>query len=137
MKVIIDTSVVVSAALRDRDPESVVLWVVAQSDWQWVVSADILAEYTEVLGRDKFKLTDEQRARWQNLVVSITTLIEVETPFEFPRDPADAKFLACAIAAEADYLITGDRDFTEAHKLLRTTILSVSLFKKLLLDTAP
>lgn len=25
-----------------------------------------------------------------------------------------AKFLACAIASDADYLITGDRDFSES-----------------------
>ncbi|MCS6909262.1 MAG: hypothetical protein NZM11_01645 [Anaerolineales bacterium] len=39
-------------------------------------------------------------------------------------------------AAEADYLITGDRDFVEAKKSATTTILSVSLFKKLIIDTA-
>ena len=53
---------------------------------------------------------------------------------DFPRDQKDAKFLACAQAAEADYFITGDRDFTEAKKLVTTTILSVSLFKQLVCD---
>jgi hypothetical protein len=33
-------------------------------------------------------------------------------------------------------LITGDRDFIEAQKLVNTTIISVSLFKKLVCDTA-
>ncbi|MBA3532672.1 MAG: putative toxin-antitoxin system toxin component, PIN family [Ardenticatenales bacterium] len=65
----------------------------------------------------------------------MTTLIEVDIAIEFDRDPKDAKFLACALAAQADFLITGDRDFTEAQKLLTTTILSVYLFKKLVCDT--
>lgn len=43
----------------------------------------------------------------------------------------DAMFLSCAVAAQADYLVTGDRDFTEARRLLVTTILSVSQFKRL------
>jgi predicted nucleic acid-binding protein len=53
---------------------------------------------------------------------------------DFPRDRKDAKFIACALAAKADYLITGDRDFTEAQKLLSTTILTVSQFKRLVCE---
>jgi len=51
----------------------------------------------------------------------------------FPRDQKDAKFLACALANDADYLISGDSDFREAHTLLNTTILSVSMFKRLVM----
>jgi uncharacterized protein len=54
MKVVIDTSVVVSAALKDRGPEAVILFVAGQSDFEWIVSADILEEYKAVLGRPKF-----------------------------------------------------------------------------------
>jgi len=55
----------------------------------------------------------------------------VEIPVSFPRDVKDAKFLACALAAGADFLVTGDRDFTEARKLGRTKIVSVSQFNEL------
>ena len=34
MRVGIDTNVLVSAALRDKDPEVVILWIAAQPDWQ-------------------------------------------------------------------------------------------------------
>ncbi len=34
-------------------------------------------------------------------------------------------FIECAIACEADYLITGDRDFEGAHQVMKTKILSV------------
>jgi uncharacterized protein len=42
-------------------------------------------------------------------------------------------FLACTLTANAEFFITGDRDFSQAQKLLNTTILSVSLFKKLVM----
>jgi predicted nucleic acid-binding protein len=38
------------------------------------------------------------------------------------------------LAAKAEYLITGDKDFENAYKVGSTTILSVSLFKKLVCD---
>ncbi len=51
------------------------------------------------------------------------------------RNPEkDAKFLACAIAADADYFITGDQDFSEAQMLLQTKIYSVTQFKARLID---
>jgi uncharacterized protein len=136
MKVLIDTNVVVSAALRDKDPEAVVLFVVGQPEWDWIVSTDILTEYQDVLSRPKFDLPDEVRRRWLNMLSTLTTLVEVNTTIDFPRDRKDAKFLACALAAKAEFFITGDRDFSQAQKLIETTILSVSLFKKLIIEAA-
>ncbi|WP_375480373.1 putative toxin-antitoxin system toxin component, PIN family [uncultured Nostoc sp.] len=134
MKVIIDTNILVSAAIADKNPEAVILFVVANSDFEWVVSAEILAEYKEVLKRPRLKLTEAQHQRWVYLIDSVITLIDVDVEVDFPRDRKDAKFLACAIAAEADFLITGDTDFNEAQTLLNTTIISLSLFKRLVCD---
>jgi putative PIN family toxin of toxin-antitoxin system len=133
--VVIDTNVLVSAALRDRDPQAAIEWVLAQPDWDWVVSPAILAEYEQVLARPRFGLTADLRARWRALLAQSTVAIDPPA-CDFPRDQDDAPFLACAIAARADYLVTGDRDFAEARKLLTTTILSVSMFKRLVCDTA-
>jgi putative PIN family toxin of toxin-antitoxin system len=135
VKVVIDTNVLVSAILKNKDPEAVILWVTAHGDWQWVVSPDILTEYKEVLSRDKFRITPDVRQKWFDLLDALTTVVEVDIPLEFPRDQTDAKFLACALAVQANHIITGDRDFAEARKLVATTILPVSLFKKLVCDT--
>lgn len=136
MNVLIDTNVLVSAALKDRDPETVILSVVEQAELQWIVSPEILQEYREILSRPKFKLPQELLQQWFAIFDKYTTTIDVQLELEFPRDQKDAKFLACAIVADAEYFITGDKDFSEAQKLVSTTILSVSLFKKLILDKA-
>lgn len=136
MKVIIDTNILVSAAIADKNPEAVILFVVANSDFEWVVSAEILAEYKEVLKRPRLKLTEAQYQRWVYLIDCVTTLINVDVEVDFSRDRKDAKFLACAIAAEADFFITGDADFNEAQTLLNTTIISLSLFKRLVCDVS-
>jgi uncharacterized protein len=44
MRVIIDTNVLVSAILRDRDPGTVVLFIAETADYEWVVSSEILTE---------------------------------------------------------------------------------------------
>ena len=134
MIVIIDTNIIVSAAIADKTPEAVILLVIANSTFEWVVSAEIITEYKEVLKRPRLKLTEAQYERWVYLIDSVTTLIDVNVEVDFPRDRKDAKFLACAIAAGADFFITGDADFNEAQTLLNTTIISLSLFKRLVCD---
>lgn len=136
MRVVIDTNVVVSAALKNKDPEAVLRAVVAHLDWEWVVSAEILAEYKTVLARPKFGLTSELLRQWIRFLETVTVLMEVPVVPPYPPDPTDAKFLACALAAHAEWLVTGDRDFAQARKLLTTTILSVSQFKTLVCDPA-
>ncbi|MEG4116624.1 putative toxin-antitoxin system toxin component, PIN family [Microcoleus sp. N9_B4] len=128
MRVVIDTNILVSAAIAGRKPASVISWVINQPDYEWVVSEEILAEYQEVLSRPKLKLTDVQKERWLNLIQGSTKLIDVSIEIDFPRDQKDAKFIACALSANADFLITGDRDFTEVQSLGNTLIISVSMF---------
>jgi putative PIN family toxin of toxin-antitoxin system len=134
MRVVIDTNVVVSAAFKDRDPEAVILFLASRGDTEWVVTPEIMAEYREVLSRPKFGLPDDIRQSWFDILDALTITYDIDLDIDFPRDQKDAKFLACAVAAGADYFVTGDKDFGEAKKLLSTTILSVSQFKKLVCD---
>jgi putative PIN family toxin of toxin-antitoxin system len=100
-----------------------------------MVSTEILREYKEVLSRPKFKLTQSIIEEWWFVLETVTRLVEVNNVVDFPRDRKDAKFLACALATDADFLLTGDRDFTEAKIIVgKTRIISVSLFKRLLID---
>jgi putative PIN family toxin of toxin-antitoxin system len=130
MKVVLDTNVLVSAAFRDRGPERVVLFVAENPGIEWIVSEAILSEYLEVLSRPKFGLASAVLLRWERMLASVTTCIDVSASVLLRRDPADAKFLACALTAGAEFLVTGDRDFEEARRLSTTTIVSVSVFER-------
>ena len=56
MKVIIDTNVVVSAVLKDRVPEEVILFVLAKPEFTWTASAEIISEYTTVITVHSLKI---------------------------------------------------------------------------------
>jgi putative PIN family toxin of toxin-antitoxin system len=76
MKVIIDTNVVVSAALKGRNPEEVILRIASNPEkYQWMVSSEILSEYKEVLSRSKFNLSPADIQRWYRLIDAFTTVI--------------------------------------------------------------
>src|SRR6202035_1408483 len=119
MNVLIDTNVLLSAALRDKLPERVVLHVAAHDKFRWLVTPEILAEYTEVLRRPKFGLDEQTLERWAKMLAMRTVNVgsPPSTP-EFPRDPKDVPFLAAALATRADFLISGDKDLLEACDLI-------------------
>jgi putative PIN family toxin of toxin-antitoxin system len=129
MNVLIDTNVLLSAALRDKLPERVVLAVATGDDFRWLVTPEILAEYTDVLRRPRFGLDQQTLERWAELLAMRT--VNVGSPPivpDFPRDPKDAPFLAAALAADADFLITGDKDLLQAKDLVPTRIVTAAEF---------
>ncbi len=134
MRVVVDTNVLISAILKDKDPEAVLLYISESPDIEWIASNFILAEYKEVLSRKKFGLSAELVGKWTQMIDLLTTVIDVDLSVDFPRDRKDAKFLECAIAGAAQFLITGDRDFVHAQKLMNTTIISVAKFIEKVFD---
>jgi len=132
MKVLVDTNVLLSAALRDRLPERVILPIGMSDEWVWLVTAEILDEYVQVLRRPKFALADEILRRWTELVQSRTILVDSPPAIEFTRDPKDAPILAAAIATSANYLVTGDRDLLQAQSLVSTQIATVAVMAQIL-----
>jgi putative PIN family toxin of toxin-antitoxin system len=127
--VLIDTNVLLSAALCDKLPECVVLYVAERDAIRWIVTPEILTEYTEVLMRPKFGLNEPTLQKWTELLAMRT--VNVGSPPhvpDFPRDPKDALFLAAAILAHADFLVTGDLDLLQAKAALATRIVTVAEF---------
>lgn len=66
---------------------------------------------------------------------TVTVLVDVPgTPAPTHRGSNRRQISRHALPTQANWLVTGDRDFTQARKLVTTTILSVSQFKTLVCD---
>lgn len=128
MNVLIDTNVLLSAALRNRTPEHVVLFIANHDSWRWLVTPVILREYVEVLRRPKFGFGEEVLSKWTELLTLRTVNIGNPPSVEFERDPKDAPFLAAAIAANVEVVVTGDKDLLALRGQLATKFLTATEF---------
>ena len=128
MNVLLDTNVLLSAALRDRAPERVVMFVATHDGWRWIVTPDILREYEEVLRRPKFGFSEDVLRQWTELLTMRTVNIGNPPLVELERDPKDAPFLAAALAVNIDVLVTGDSDLLALKNQLPTRILTTAEF---------
>src|ERR1035441_4418577 len=72
-------------------------------------SEAILAEYREVLARPELKIRRSLQQQLLQLIVSHSHLVKPSRILQVTKDPDDNKFLGCADAARADYLVTGDQ----------------------------
>lgn len=114
MRIVADTNTVVSGLLWQGLPRRL-LDLARQRTFTPCTSVTLLAELAEVLGRDKFA----QRIRAAGLFAAelvrdyerLTEIVEPQLLREpASRDPDDDHVLACAVAAGAEFIVSGDRD---------------------------
>jgi putative PIN family toxin of toxin-antitoxin system len=120
-RVVFDTGTLVSAALRIGSvPYRALLQALGTCDL--CASQGTLAELDRVLQREKFDryLDRVSRHEFAALIRRSVHLFAVEDALLLSvipscRDPKDNQFLALALAAEAEVLVSGDEDLLVLH----------------------
>ncbi len=108
LRLVIDTNVLVSAALKPNGLQRTVFLLATTKPARWYVSRPIMAEYAAVLARPELKTRKSLRLQFIQLIKNHSNSV---TPARLPQltsDPDDNIFLECADAARADYLVTGN-----------------------------
>jgi len=107
-RVVLDTNIVVSAAITSRGAPGAILDLIAAHSLILCVSQPILAEYEGVLLRPRLRL-DPERIHWLlDLARQEGVFITPTHTLQESPDETDNRFLECAEAASADYLVTGN-----------------------------
>lgn len=108
MRIVLDANVVIAAFATRGLCESVFEFCLAGHEV--FLSADLIDEITKTL-RLKIKLPDGAVDGVRKLLQEYGTMIEpTSVPLDACRDPDDVKILGLAMAAGADYIVTGDKD---------------------------
>lgn len=108
MRVVLDTNVLVSGLISPNGPPAEILRLLETRPIVPCFSESILGEYREVLARPVFRFPPDRVKSLLQLFFAVGELLAAEPVFgEFP-DPKDAVFLEVALAAHADFLVTGN-----------------------------
>ena len=109
LRLVIDTNIVVSAALKPDGLQRTVLLLAITKPARLYVTEAIVAEYREVLARPELKIRKGLRQQLLQFIRSHGHSVTPARPLQVARDADDNKFLECADAARADYLVTGNQ----------------------------
>ena len=110
MKVVIDTNVMLSAFSR----KSNLNWIfrsLVNAKLELCVTTEILLEYAEIFEERTNANISEMAIRD---ILNFPILHKVDLYFKWlliKADPDDNKFVDCAIASSADYIVTNDHHF--------------------------
>jgi putative PIN family toxin of toxin-antitoxin system len=109
LRLVIDTNVVVSAALKPEGMQRTVVLLAMTKPARWYVSEPILAEYATVLTRPQLKIRKSLRQQLLQLIKNRAHTIAPSRVGQVTSDPDDNMFIECADRARADYLVTGNQ----------------------------
>lgn len=108
LRVVIDTNVFISGLNFGGKPGEV-LDLLIKEELKVFVSPFILSELGNIL-REKFGWADEQVTRVLSLIEAKATEVQPEQRLSVIKEKdADNRILECAVAGEADYIISGDK----------------------------
>ena len=138
LRAVVDTNLFISGLFTEHGPTGTLqdLWVGGR--FELAVSEKILKEVAATLNksyiRDRLHLTADDRKQIIALIRAkafIVTQDRYETD-TITKDASDNKFLACALEAQADYVVSGDRHLLELKYFHGVQIIDVNTFVKLL-----
>jgi len=140
IRAVIDTSVLVrylikpSAVIRELIE---VRWLSDQV--QMVTSPELIAELEGVLRRDYIQASIRLE-EGQVLLDAIHLKAEILPPLglipSYTRDPKDDRFVACALAGDARYIVTVDKDLLILESLGDVRIMTPYEFVRMLQDSS-
>jgi len=137
MRAVVDTNVFVARLLSPTGAPARVFDLWEAEAFELLVSEQILAEYARVLAYPHLA------ARLRSGATAITEVLRGLRQFALfvepeeslaviEADPADDKFLECAVAGGAEYLVSGDRHLLQLGEYRGIQILPPAAFVTLL-----
>lgn len=134
-RVVLDTNIVLSALIFAQGRLVPLRHAWQQEHCKPLVSSTTAAELVRALAYRKFSLTrDEQQELLADYLPYCVTVRMPAKPPRTPvcRDPCDVPFLQLAVAGNADYLVTGDRDLLVLAGQFARAIVTADRFLKVL-----
>jgi putative PIN family toxin of toxin-antitoxin system len=124
---VIDTVVFVRALLNPHSKSGRLLFEMADR-YTIIVSKPTAQEALEVIKRPELTR--------KNVIylVSQAEAVEIDTPPPVVRDPKDDIFVATAIAGQADYIVSEDKDLLSLGKSVGVEVIDTRTFLALISD---
>lgn len=115
MRVVLDTNILF-VSLSEHSSHHKIFNSLIQGKYTLLLSNDILEEYLEVIANKMDHETSENLSETLNHLASVEKIDVYYKWMLISSDVDDNKFVDAAIAGNADYLVTEDKDFNEVKK---------------------
>jgi putative PIN family toxin of toxin-antitoxin system len=136
MRVVLDTNVFISSFFGGNPKAVIDLWKTGRLTL--CLSQDILDEYIEVLRRLGLDSAPELDELLKLLATGSHILFTIRTPeVRVVADPDGDRFIACALALKAAYIVTGDKALLDVRHYEGIDVVTPRGFLDIIGDATP
>jgi len=130
LKAVIDTSVMVSVAFAKEGLASELRDIIAEGAFTLVTSKAIMAELYRVLHYQKrFKPSEDDINEFIGMLIEYALITKGRYSLKkIADDPTDDMFLACALEAKADFIVSRDPHIRNLKQFQGVKIIDVKAF---------
>ncbi len=135
LRVVLDTNWYVSASIN-RKSRRILYTLLTDERLQILYTDRLFEEFSEVIFRPKFAqmISPDQVGRFIRLVAPILEHVKLKTPVALSRDPKDNYLLSLSHDGKAHYLVTGDPDLLVIGRFGETEIVTMAVFREVLME---
>ena len=128
IKAILDTNVVISAIIFGGKPRRL-LNLAIEGKVSLFFSEPMFEEIREILGGRKFRFTASQLMAVERELEAISDTIYPDKSIRIVKDdPDDDLFIECALSADADYIVSGDKHLLDLKSYGNIKIVNAAEF---------
>ena len=133
MKAVLDTNVIVSAAISAKGPPAEILKAWRAQSFVWVLSEPLLDELEKTLASSRLQRylawSDAERGDFVSFVRATAEIVRPERELTvIEADSADNRVLEAAIEGGVDYIVSGDHHLRELKSYEEIPIVSPARF---------
>lgn len=132
LKIVIDTNVLI-VSISSKSQTHWIFQKLVGKEYDVFITNEILTEYEEIIER---KMNDKIRKYVVDILLNASNVYKTFTYFNWNLitvDPDDNKFVDCAVACNADYILTNDShlNILKSIDFPKVNIINPDDFKKL------
>lgn len=133
MKAVLDTNVFISGIFWKGDSNKIILaW--RQKKFTLVFSFPIIEELRQTLKTFKIGMSKEMTEEWASMIIENSIIVKpLPKPNIVKDDPDDNKFIECAAAGQAEYIVTQDKHLLKIGEYENINIIPPLEFLKILI----
>jgi len=131
-RVVLDTNTLISALGWEGKPHQV-LGMCMRKQVELILSSPIIEELEVVMNYPKFGFSEEMKREFLAELIECARIVSPAQKVQvIANDPEDNKFVECAIAGEANYIVSGDGHLLSLREYRGIRIINASDFLKAL-----
>jgi putative PIN family toxin of toxin-antitoxin system len=136
MRIVLDTNVFISSFFGGNPRSIIDLW--KDGRLTLCLSQDVIDESIEVLGRLGLNNRPELEELLKLFATGFRIVFTTRTPeIHVVTDPDDDKFIACALALKAGYIVSGDKALVDVRQYQGIKIVTPRTFLEIIRGSKP